>query len=137
MQIGCAIAVPFAAALPFAANERQFVALMIALSICFAVCLALVPLVLQNCAPDRFRSRTIALFPVVALAFRILFPGLAGHLSAQAGESGSALTTVVAAIFGASLVVSVILQLVREHYGRLADRVAREETLPETAPAMW
>jgi MFS family permease len=137
MQIGCAIAVPFAAALPFAANERQFVALMIALSICFAVCLALVPLVLQNCAPDRFRSRTIALFPVVALAFRILFPGLAGHLSARAGESGSALTAIVAAIFGASLVVSIILlQLVREHYGRLADRVARDEGLPEPSPAV-
>jgi len=128
MRIGCIMALPLVAAMPFARTAGQFTTLMIGLSIAFALCLALVPLVLQNCAPDRFRSRTISLYPVVALTLRILFPAAAGILSDAAGETGAALVVIIATIFGASLLISIILLiLVEGRYRELADRVVVED----------
>lgn len=68
-------------ALPFAQTAEWFVACLAALSFAMSFLFTSAPLVLQESAPERFRSRTIAFFPLMALGIRAAALPLIGFAS--------------------------------------------------------
>jgi MFS family permease len=89
------------------------------------ISLSMAPALLQNCAPDAYRSRTIAMFPTVALALRILFPALVPWLSEEMGGEPQTLLNINALLFLFCLVASIItLWMIEQRYAKLAKEVA-------------
>lgn len=135
IRIGCLLALPVALAMPFVQTSNQFLGLMMVIGACIGIALALIPLVLQNCAPNRFRSRIIALYPVVTLGLTILLPATIGFLSDRAGGTGTALLSINAAMLLGCLSISLaLLKWIEPRYSDLARRVAEEDRNAEEAP---
>ncbi|MCO5792553.1 MAG: MFS transporter [Blastomonas sp.] len=122
---GCLIVLIPAAGLLIVDSAFQFLIAASAIAFGMSIAMMLAPGLMQSCAPDRFRSRTIALFPLFAGLMRIVQPALVGGLSTYLGETGDVLLTILAVLmivsFGASVV---ILTLLSGRYSRLAQQNA-------------
>jgi MFS family permease len=122
---GCLIVLIPAVGLLMVDSAFQFLIAASAIAFGMSIAMMLAPGLMQSCAPDRFRSRTIALFPLFAGLMRIAQPALVGGLSTYFGETGDVLLTILAVLmitsFGASIV---ILMLLSERYSRLAQQNA-------------
>lgn len=123
--VGCMIALVPAFGFLVVTSAAQFLIAASAIAFGMSVAMMLAPGLMQSCAPDRFRSRTIALFPLFAGLMRIAQPALVGWLSTYFGETGDVLLTILAVLmivsFGASVV---ILTLLSGRYSRLAQQNA-------------
>lgn len=87
MAGGLAAATLTAAVLPWAESATSFVATLGAMSFAMSFVFTSAPLVLQDSSPDRFRSRMIAFFPLLALGIRAVSLPIIGYASdAQGGE---------------------------------------------------
>jgi MFS family permease len=67
------------------------------------------PLVLQESSPERFRSRTIAFFPLLALGIRALSLPLIGFYSDARGGDPAALVVAVTALLAVCLPISALI----------------------------
>ena len=134
--IGCILVLLPACALFFASSGDTFLLLVGLLSFGMGVSMMLVPGLLQSCAPDRFRSRTIALFPIMSAAMRIALPALIGALSTQYGEDGRTLLTIVTWVLVACFAFSIAaLSLIAPSFAEFARRnLAGDSRMPEALP---
>jgi len=127
ITVGCAMAIVPAALLPFAGNVAVFLALLMAMSVAFSVSLAMVPLFMQSCAPNRFLSRTIALFPVIAIGHRVIFPAAVGALSDRWSATPDALVWINVGLLLLCLPTTMlILWRIEPRYRQLATRAQAE-----------
>jgi len=77
------------------------------------------PLVLQTSSPERFRSRTIAFFPLLALGIRALALPIIGYFSDSRGGDGRALVSAVTVLLVVCLPLAAVIFL------RMEDRYRR------------
>ncbi len=119
--VGCMIVLVPAFGLLLVDSAVQFLIAAATIAFGMSIAMMLAPGLMQSCAPDRFRSRTIALFPLLASFMRIAQPALVGWLSTRLGETGGVLLTIIAVLmivsFGASIAILVLLSA---RYARLA-----------------
>lgn len=121
VMVGCAIAMVPTAFIPFAPNSTIFVTAFALMNLGVTVSLSMAPALLQNCAPDAYRSRTIAMFPIIALALRVVFPALVPWLSDRLGGAPQTLLNINAWMCLLCLIASTaILWLIENRYYRLA-----------------
>lgn len=111
--IGCGLVMVPAVALLFVGDAMQFLIAASTIAFGMSIAMMLAPGLMQSCAPDRFRSRTIALFPLFAGFMRITQPALVGWLSSAMGETGEVLLSILAVLmivsFGASILILLLL----------------------------
>jgi MFS family permease len=125
VMVGCAIAIVPTFCVPYAPTPTMFVLAFALMNLGVTISLSMAPALLQNCAPDAYRSRTIAMFPTVALALRILFPALVPWLSEEMGGEPQTLLNINALLFLFCLVASIItLWMIEQRYAKLAKEVA-------------
>ena len=121
MLVGCTIAVVPAASLLAVTDASVFLLAAGCIGFAVSVSMMLAPELLQSCAPNRFRSRTIALFPMVMGVMRILQPAFVGGLSSHLGESGTSLMVIIAGLLVATFAMSILgLLLLFRPFIRLA-----------------
>lgn len=87
-----------------------------------AISMMQVPIYLQTCAPDRYLSRTIAIFPIVSILPRSALPIAVGALSDTNSQQTLSQITAGLALICIPIAVCLFL-LVLKPYGRLVDRV--------------
>jgi MFS family permease len=111
--IGCSLVMVHAIALLFVNDATQFLIAASAIAFGMSIAMMLAPGLMQSCSPNRFRSRTIALFPLFAGVMRITQPALVGWLSSTMGETGEMLLSILAVLmivsFGLSILILVLL----------------------------
>lgn len=95
MAAGAVAAAAAALLLPFAATAQLFVATLALISFAMSFLFTSAPLVLQESSPERFRSRTIAFFPLLALGVRAVSLPLIGYASDASGGDPQALIQAV------------------------------------------
>ena len=95
MAAGAVAAAAAALLLPFAATAHLFVATLALISFAMSFLFTSAPLVLQESSPERFRSRTIAFFPLLALGVRAVSLPLIGYASDASGGDPQALIQAV------------------------------------------
>jgi MFS family permease len=95
--------------LPFAPSANAFVATLAAISFAMSFLFTSAPLVLQESAPERFRSRTIAFFPLLALGIRALSLPLIGYASDASGGDPAALIMAVTALLVVCLPLAALI----------------------------
>jgi MFS family permease len=128
--LGCVAGFIPVLALPFAATPYQFMLAYGLFTVAMTLCMSIAPAMLQACAPNRFRSRTIALFPIVVLWARIVMPWLVGSLSDKAGDAPRALLYINVGLLIVSLPVSVfMLKRLKPRYVALVVRVKAADGL--------
>jgi predicted MFS family arabinose efflux permease len=104
----CAAAVP-ALALPFASGPAVFIGALAAMSFAMSFLFTSAPFVLQESSPERFRSRTIAFFPLLALGIRALSLPLIGFYSDARGGDPAALVVAVTVLLAVCLPTSALI----------------------------
>lgn len=109
MAGGACAATVASLALPFASGASAFVAALAAMSFAMSFMFTCAPLVLQESSPERFRSRTIAFFPLLALGIRALSLPLIGYYSDARGGDAAALVVAVTALLAVCLPLSALL----------------------------
>jgi MFS family permease len=132
--IGCSIVFIPACALLWIKTEDQLLALIACMSFGMTISMMLVPGLLQSCAPDAFRSRTIALFPILSAAMRMALPVLIGVFSTRYGEDGDTLLTIVSIMLLTCFALSIILLVVlAPRFEAFADRnLMRDASMPSS-----
>ena len=104
----CAAAVA-SLALPLASGATAFIAALAAMSFAMSFLFTCAPLVLQESSPERFRSRTIAFFPLLALGIRALSLPLIGYYSDARGGDAAALVVAVTALLAVCLPLAALV----------------------------
>ena len=126
--LACSVGIPIAALMPFAPTALAFVAAQSLLDVCITISMSVAPTLLQDCAPDRYRSRVIALFPLVAVVVRIVIPWGIGGFSDAFGDVVKALLYITVGAMLAALAASVwLLRILEPRYLALAERVRLED----------
>ncbi|MGA1581137.1 MAG: MFS transporter [Luminiphilus sp.] len=109
MSSGLAVATLSSLALPIASTAYQFVTVLAVISFAMSFLFTSAPLVLQESAPERFRSRTIAFFPLLALGIRAISLPLIGHASDSRGGDPEALIEAVTFLLGICLPAAALM----------------------------
>jgi predicted MFS family arabinose efflux permease len=108
-----------ALALPLANSAAAFVATLGAMSFAMSFVFTPAPLVLQDSAPDRFRSRMIAFFPLLALGIRALSLPIIGYASDVRGGDAHALIQSITILMASCLPLAALI------FWRIEPRYAR------------
>lgn len=128
--VGCSIVLIPACILLWINTADQLLALIAFMSFGMTISMMLVPGLLQSCAPDMFRSRTIALFPILSAFMRMVLPILIGVFSTRFGEDGETLLTIVSIVLIVCFAVSLTsLLLLAPRFKAFAER----NLMPEAA----
>ena len=126
--IGCLVALLPAIGAAFATTGDQFIFALALMNLGVTISLSLAPTLLQSCAPDAFRSRTIAVFPIIALVVRVIFPAMIPWLSTRLGGEPQVLRLVNVITFVSCLLLSIIiLKLIEPRYVALARDVSERD----------
>lgn len=126
--LACSVGIPIAALMPFAPTALAFVAAQSLLVVCMTLSMSVAPALLQDCAPDRYRSRVIALFPLVAVVVRIVIPWGIGGLSDAFSDLDKSLLYINVGSMLIALPASIwLLRSLEPRYLALAERVRRED----------
>ncbi|MEO0688665.1 MAG: MFS transporter [Pseudomonadota bacterium] len=132
--IGCVVMLLPTIGLFFVETADGFLLMIAVAAFGMSGTMMLVPGLLQACAPDQFRSRTIALFPTMSGLMRIGMPALVGTLSTQFGEGGEALLQIITWLVLGSLCISIAaLTFLLKRFVRLAQMNLAEPVRPSTA----
>lgn len=111
MAAGACAAALAALVLPFAENARTFIAALAVMAFAMSFLFTAAPLVLQTSSPERFRSRTIAFFPLLALGIRALALPLIGYFSDSRGGDARALVEAVTVLLAVCLPLAALIFL--------------------------
>jgi MFS family permease len=126
--LGCTLGFVPVLAMPFAASMTLYLICLSLFTAAMTICMSVAPSLLQGCAPARFRSRTIALFPIVVLGTRIIFPAIVGYLSDQYPNSPRALLNINVGMMLVCIPISIaIFVKILPRYTDLAGRVKAED----------
>lgn len=109
MAGGLGAATLAAAALSLAESAASFVATLSAMSFAMSFVFTSAPLVLQDSAPDRFRSRMIAFFPLLALGIRALSLPIVGYASDLQGGEPRALVQAITVLLVTCLPLAALI----------------------------
>ncbi len=119
MAAGACAAALAALALPIATDAGTFIGALAVMAFAMSFLFTAAPLVLQTSSPERFRSRTIAFFPLLALGIRALALPIIGYFSDSRGGDGHALVSAVTALLIVCLPLAAVIFL------RMEDRYRR------------
>ena len=123
MTAGVVAATGASLSLPFAPTADLFVTSLAGLSFAMSFLFTSAPLILQESAPERFRSRTIAFFPLLALGIRAVCLPLIGYASDSRGGDPRALIEAVTLLLAVCLPVSAaIFWRMRQRYKDFLER---------------
>lgn len=111
MAAGACAAALAALVLPFAADARTFIGALAVMAFAMSFLFTAAPLVLQTSSPERFRSRTIAFFPLLALGIRALALPLIGYFSDSRGGDARALVEAVTVLLAVCLPLAAMIFL--------------------------
>lgn len=129
MACGLIAAALIAALLPLAKSSTSFVATLGAMSFAMSFVFTSAPLVLQDSSPDRFRSRMIAFFPLLALGIRALSLPIIGYASdVQGGEPRALIQAVTILLVTCLPVAALIFWRIEPRYARFLKDQSREDT---------
>lgn len=124
VMAGCVLALPSAILAGLSTTADTFILAVAGINLGVIVSMSLAPALLQNCAPDAYRSRTIALFPVLALGVRVVLPAFVPWLSDELGGAPQTLLNVNVAMVISCLIASLIILWFSQHrYAALAREV--------------
>src|SRR5690606_14501579 len=106
----------------------SFVATLGAMSFAMSFVFTSAPLVLQDSSPDRFRSRTIAFFPLLALGIRALSLPIIGYASdVQGGEPRALIQAVTILLVTCLPVAALIFWRIEPRYARFLKDQSRQD----------
>jgi hypothetical protein len=126
--LACLLGIPIVALMPFAPNAWLYVTAQAILVACMTLPASVAPTLLQDCAPDRYRSRVIALFSVAAVAIRLAFPWAIGSLSDVFRQEHNALLLInVGAMLVALPISAMLLLFLANRYTALVGRVRADD----------
>jgi len=111
MAAGACAAALAALVLPFAEDARTFIGALAVMAFTMSFLFTAAPLVLQTSSPERFRSRTIAFFPLLALGIRALALPLIGYFSDSRGGDARALVEAVTVLLAVCLPLAALIFL--------------------------
>lgn len=134
MAAGLIAATLASGALPWATSASAFVGTLAAMSFAMSFVFTSAPLVLQDSSPDRFRSRMIAFFPLLALGIRALSLPIIGYASDARGGEPRALVQAVTILLVTCLpVAALVFWRIQSRYAEFLARQRAPVPAPVTA----